>query len=62
MNLRICAVKLFCTLLLTFLSVCIYGQRQQVSLLFVGDLMQHQAQIDAARQPDGTYDYDPIEL
>lgn len=28
-----------------------------MSLLFVGDLMQHQAQIDAARQPDGTYDY-----
>ena len=25
--------------------------------MFVGDLMQHQAQIDAARQPDGTYDY-----
>ncbi len=30
--------------------------KQQVSLLFVGDLMQHQAQIDAARTAEG-YDY-----
>ena len=30
---------------------------KRLTLLFVGDLMQHQAQIDAARQPDGTYDY-----
>ena len=29
----------------------------QVKLLFVGDLMQHQAQIDAARRADGSYDY-----
>ena len=28
-----------------------------VSLLFVGDLMQHMPQIAAARQPDGKYDY-----
>lgn len=28
-----------------------------VTLLFAGDLMQHQAQIDAARSADGTYDY-----
>ena len=27
--------------------------QDQISLLFVGDLMQHQAQIDAARQGDG---------
>ncbi len=27
-------------------------------LLFAGDAMQHQAQLDAARQPDGTYGYD----
>ena len=32
--------------------------RQELTLLFVGDLMQHQAQIDAARQPDGSYDYE----
>ena len=30
---------------------------QQVRLLFVGDLMQHQAQIDAARRAGGHYDY-----
>ena len=29
----------------------------QLKLLFVGDLMQHQAQIDAAHRPDGSYDY-----
>lgn len=28
-----------------------------IRLLFVGDLMQHQAQMDAAKRPDGTYDY-----
>lgn len=28
-----------------------------VTLLFAGDLMQHQGQINAARLPDGTYDY-----
>lgn len=31
--------------------------RKELSLLFVGDLMQHQAQIDAARRADGVYDY-----
>ena len=34
-----------------------YGQKKEVSLLFVGDLMQHQAQIDAATRADGNYDY-----
>lgn len=29
----------------------------RITLLFAGDLMQHQAQIDAARQWDGSYDY-----
>lgn len=27
-------------------------------LIFVGDAMQHQAQLDAARRPDGTWSYD----
>ena len=31
--------------------------KQRLTLLFVGDLMQHQAQIDAARRGGGTYDY-----
>ena len=43
--------------LLLLLPIFIYGQRQQVRLLFVGDLMQHQAQIDAALQANDTYDY-----
>lgn len=29
----------------------------QATILFAGDAMQHQAQIDAARQPDGSYSY-----
>lgn len=31
---------------------------QRISLLFAGDLMQHQSQIDGARQADGTYNYE----
>lgn len=30
---------------------------QEADLVFVGDAMQHKAQIDAARRTDGTYDY-----
>lgn len=33
--------------------------QQRVTLLFAGDLMQHKAQIDAARTDSGTYDYTP---
>lgn len=29
----------------------------EATLLFAGDAMQHQAQIDAARRPDGSHDY-----
>lgn len=29
----------------------------EATLLFAGDAMMHQGQIDAARQPDGTYDF-----
>lgn len=45
---------------LTFLlySVTLSSQ-ERITLLFVGDLMQHQAQIDAARTPKGDYDYSP---
>lgn len=32
-------------------------QAERLTLLFVGDLMQHRAQLDAARQPDGSYDF-----
>ncbi|MDE5677288.1 CapA family protein [Phocaeicola sp.] len=43
---------------LCLLWLCLSSSAQDhISLLFVGDLMQHQAQIDAARQGDG-YCYD----
>ncbi len=42
--------------LLLFGSVTLFAQKR-ITLLFVGDLMQHQAQIDAARRSDGSYDY-----
>ena len=54
-------------LFMLLLPVLMYGQdntlkfhpqpTQQLKLLFVGDLMQHQAQIDAAQRSDGSYDY-----
>ena len=44
-------------LLVLLLPISMYGQKKEVSLLFVGDLMQHQAQIDAAMCADGSYDY-----
>ena len=53
--------------ILLLLPVLVYGQNnpfeyhpqptKQLKLLFVGDLMQHQAQIDAALRTDGSYDY-----
>ena len=38
---------------------CVYasGQNDTLSLLFIGDLMQHDAQLDAARRSDGSFDY-----
>ncbi len=47
---------LFCITLLY--SVLLSGQ-ERITLLFVGDLMQHQPQIDAACTPEGKYDYSP---
>ena len=58
-------------LLFFFISCCSTAQEQvvpestdtippaKITLLFVGDLMQHQAQLDAARTDKGTYDYSP---
>lgn len=37
--------------------IALNNRSNEVELLFAGDAMQHQAQIDAARRPDGTYDY-----
>lgn len=50
-------MRMLRTLLLLLLPLLMHGQNKQVSLLFVGDLMQHQAQIDAALRADGSYDY-----
>lgn len=46
-------------LLTLFLYSVTLSAQERITLLFVGDLMQHQAQIDAARTPQGTYDYTP---
>ncbi len=43
-------------LLLSFYSVTLLAQ-ERITLLFAGDLMQHQEQISAARTPNGQYDY-----
>lgn len=42
---------------ITLLYSVTLSAQERITLLFVGDLMQHQAQIDAARTPDGRYDY-----
>lgn len=34
------------------------NESQTITLLFAGDLMQHESQIQAARTDEGTYDYD----
>lgn len=39
-----------------FISIHSYSQ-EKITLLFAGDLMQHQEQIDAARMANGRYDY-----
>ena len=44
-------------ILLLLLPFSLYGQGREVRLLFVGDLMQHQAQINAALRTDSSYDY-----
>ena len=47
--------------LVIFMTVLLYSvtlsSQERITLLFVGDLMQHQAQIDAAHVSEGKYDY-----
>ena len=50
---------LFASLLYVCMNSVICSAQERITLLFVGDLMQHRAQIEAARQADGTYDYAP---
>lgn len=44
-------------LLATLCAQAVGSTQAEASLLFAGDAMMHKAQIEAARQPDGTYDY-----
>ena len=50
--------------LAVFIVVLLYSvtlsSQERITLLFVGDLMQHRAQIDADRTSDGKYDYSPF--
>ncbi len=51
-------MKTHCMLLLLCLTgIALCRAQQRITLLFVGDLMQHRGQIDAARTPEGGYDY-----
>ena len=47
--------------LAVFIVVLLYSvtlsSQERITLLFVGDMMQHQAQIDAAHVSEGKYDY-----
>lgn len=42
---------------LALLPFLIASHNRRATILFAGDAMQHSAQIEAARQPDGTYSY-----
>lgn len=44
--------------IITLLYSVTLSAQERITLLFVGDLMQHQAQIDAARGNDGEYHYE----
>ena len=51
-------IRVLLSLLMLTSSVNLLAQQaERLTLLFVGDLMQHRAQLDAARQPDGSYDF-----
>lgn len=51
-------MKAFVVFITLLYSVTLSAQ-DRITLLFVGDLMQHKAQLDAARTKEGTYDYSP---
>lgn len=48
---------LFITLFIT-LSSLLFGEHDSAELVFAGDAMQHQSQIDAAKGTNGIYSYD----
>ncbi len=45
--------------LISLSSLLLAPDRESVDIVFAGDAMQHQRQLDAARRADGTYDYSP---
>lgn len=53
--------KAFFIILLSLISskLLVAQEFGRLNILFVGDLMQHQGQIDAALKTDGSYDYTP---
>ena len=57
--LRGARARVFLFLFLIFSLTLSAQEFGRISLLFAGDMMQHQGQIDAARQSDGSYDYTP---
>ena len=48
-------MTLFSTLLISVASLLMGGEK--ASIVFAGDAMQHQSQLDAARQSNGSFDY-----
>ena len=54
----------FRLLTMSFLLVCftltLPGQPNDLRLIFAGDIMMHQSQINAAERKDGTYDFSPV--
>ncbi len=49
--------SLFVSLFIS-LSSLLFGEQDSVELVFAGDAMQHKAQLEAAKQADGTYSFD----
>lgn len=45
---------------LVFSLISALSEPQQTTIIFAGDAMQHQRQIDAAHRSDGTYNYDGV--
>lgn len=45
-------------LIFTAFIFSLFPTNREIEIVFAGDAMQHQAQIDAARKNDGTYNYD----
>ena len=58
MNIRFIFI---CILLATATNVAAQAvaHLSRLDILFAGDLMQHESQLNAARQSDGTYSYSP---